>query len=82
MTRQQTTEASIIVTTPEKWGVVARKQIDMSFTNLVRLLVIDKIHLLHDERGPAVEAIVARTVKMLRSCEWILRKASRPSGHE
>ena len=65
MTKQQITEASIIVATPEKWDVITRKQTDTSYTNLVRLLIIDEIHLLHDERGPVVEAIVARTIRRM-----------------
>ena len=63
MTKQQISEASIIVTTPEKWDVITRKQTDTSYTNLVRLLIIDEIHLLHDDWGPVVEAIVARTIR-------------------
>ena len=53
MTKQQIAETQIIVTTPEKWDVITRKNSDTSYTNLVRLLIIDEIHLLHDERGPA-----------------------------
>jgi replicative superfamily II helicase len=29
----------------------------------VRLLIIDEVHLLHDDRGPVLEAIVARTLR-------------------
>jgi pre-mRNA-splicing helicase BRR2 len=52
MTKQQISETLIIVTTPEKWDVITRKNTDTSYTNLVRLIIIDEIHLLHDERGP------------------------------
>ena len=31
----------------------------------VRLLIIDEIHLLHDDRGPVLESIVARTVRQI-----------------
>jgi len=61
MTKQQISEASIIVTTPEKWDVITRKQ--TSYTNLVRLIIVDEIHLLHDERGPVIEALIARTIR-------------------
>jgi pre-mRNA-splicing helicase BRR2 len=30
---------------------------------LVKLLIIDEVHLLHDTRGPVLEAIVARTIR-------------------
>jgi superfamily II DNA or RNA helicase len=52
MTKQQISETQIIVTTPEKWDVITRKSTDTSYTNLVRLIIVDEIHLLHDERGP------------------------------
>lgn len=63
MTKQQIAETQIVVTTPEKWDVITRKSTDTSYTNLVRLIIIDEIHLLYDERGPVLESIVARTVR-------------------
>ena len=65
MTKQQISETQIIVTTPEKWDVITRKSTDTSYTNLVRLIIIDEIHLLHDERGPVLESIIARTVRRM-----------------
>ncbi|RPA76659.1 pre-mRNA splicing factor [Ascobolus immersus RN42] len=63
LTKQQIVETQIIVTTPEKWDVITRKATDLSYTNLVRLIIIDEIHLLHDERGPVLESIVSRTIR-------------------
>ncbi|KAK2464636.1 hypothetical protein APHAL10511_003329 [Amanita phalloides] len=72
MTKQQISETQIIVTTPEKWDVITRKSTDLSYTNLVRLIIIDEIHLLHDERGPVLEAIIARTIrKMEQTNEYV-----------
>ena len=72
MTKQQIMEASIIVTTLEKWDVVTQKQTDASYTNLVRLLIVDEIHLLHDDCEPVVEAIVARTIRrMEQTAEYV-----------
>ncbi|KAJ8080649.1 Pre-mRNA-splicing helicase BRR2 [Marasmius tenuissimus] len=65
MTKQQIAETQIIVTTPEKWDVITRKSTDTSYTNLVRLIIIDEIHLLHDERGPVLESIIARTIRRM-----------------
>ncbi|KZZ89423.1 Sec63 domain protein [Moelleriella libera RCEF 2490] len=62
LTKQQIAETQIIVTTPEKWDVITRKSNDLTYTNLVRLIIIDEIHLLHDDRGPVLESIVARTI--------------------
>ncbi|KAK9780804.1 putative ATP dependent RNA helicase [Seiridium cardinale] len=63
LTKQQISETQIIVTTPEKWDVITRKATDLTYTNLVRLIVIDEIHLLHDDRGPVLESIVSRTIR-------------------
>lgn len=65
LTKQQIMETQIIVTTPEKWDVITRKATDLSYTNLVRLIIIDEIHLLHDERGPVLESIVSRTIRKM-----------------
>ncbi|KAI9745256.1 MAG: DEIH-box ATPase [Claussenomyces sp. TS43310] len=65
LTKQQIADTQIIVTTPEKWDVITRKATDMSYTNLVRLIIIDEIHLLHDDRGPVIESIVSRTIRRM-----------------
>lgn len=61
LSKQQILETQIIVTTPEKWDIITRK--DPSYVKLVKLIIIDEIHLLHDERGPVLESIVSRTVR-------------------
>ena len=73
MTKQQIAETQIIVTTPEKWDVVTRKSTDTSYTNLVHLIIIDEIHLLHDERGPVLESIVARTIRRMEQAQDYVR---------
>jgi pre-mRNA-splicing helicase BRR2 len=65
MTKDQITMTQIIVTTPEKWDVITRKSTDTSYTNLVGLILSDEIHLLHDERGPVLEALVSRTIRRM-----------------
>ncbi len=55
--------------TPEKWDIVTRKGNDRTFTQLVRLVVIDEIHLLHDDRGPVLESIVARTLRTIEATQ-------------
>lgn len=67
LTKQQISDTQIIVTTPEKWDVITRKATDSSYTKLVRLIVIDEIHLLHDDRGPVLESIVSRTIRKIES---------------
>ena len=53
-------QMQIIVCTPEKWDFFTRKGGERTYTQLVRLVIFDKIHLLHDERGPVLETLVAR----------------------
>ena len=65
LTKQQIADTQVIVTTPEKWDVITRKATDTSYTNLVRLIIIDEIHLLHDDRGPVLESIISRTIRKI-----------------
>lgn len=54
------------MTTPEKWDVVTRKSTgDVALTQLVKLLIIDEVHLLHDDRGSVIESLVARTIRQV-----------------
>ncbi|KAL6175995.1 hypothetical protein ACLB2K_052631 [Fragaria x ananassa] len=73
MTCQQIEETQIIVTTPEKWDIITRKSGDRTYTQLVTLLIIDEIHLLHDNRGPVLESIVARTVRQIEATKQHIR---------
>lgn len=63
LSRRDIDDTQVIVTTPEKWDIITRKGSEKSFTRLVKLLIVDEIHLLHDERGPVLEAIAARTLR-------------------
>jgi len=66
MTKAEIASTQMIITTPEKWDVVTRKSTgDVSLATLVRLLIIDEVHLLHDERGPVLETLVARTLRQV-----------------
>lgn len=72
LTKAQIALTQVIVTTPEKWDVISRKGGDQSYTRLVRLIIIDEIHLLHDSRGPVLEALVARTLRQAEETqEWV-----------
>lgn len=58
----------MLVTTPEKWDVVTRKSVgDVALSQLVKLLILDEVHLLHEDRGPVLESIVARTLRQVRA---------------
>ena len=73
LSRSQIDDTQVIVTTPEKWDIITRKSGDRTYTQLVRLLIIDEIHLLHDGRGPVLESIVARTVLQVETTQEMVR---------
>lgn len=74
LTKAEMQATQILVTTPEKWDVVTRKGAgDVSMISLVKLLIIDEVHLLHGERGPVVEALVARTLRLVESSQSMIR---------
>ncbi|RLO03919.1 hypothetical protein DYB28_007398, partial [Aphanomyces astaci] len=74
LSRDELFKTQIIVTTPEKWDIITRKSgDDRTYTQLVRLMIIDEIHLLHDTRGPVLEALVARTIRQVESTQQMVR---------
>ncbi|KAG5318519.1 U520 helicase, partial [Pseudoatta argentina] len=73
LTREQIAATQVIVCTPEKWDIITRKGGEKTFTSLVRLIIIDEIHLLHDERGPVLEALVARTIRNIETTQEDVR---------
>lgn len=73
LTREQIQATQVIVCTPEKWDIITRKGGDKTFTQLVRLVIIDEIHLLHDERGPVLESLVARTIRTIETTQEDVR---------
>ena len=39
----------------------------------VRLLILDEVHLLHEDRGPVIEILVARTLRQVESSQQMCR---------
>ena len=64
LTKTEIANTQMLVTTPEKWDVVTRKPGDVGLAALVRLLIIDEVHLLHRDRGPVVTRLGSS-----RSCQ-------------
>lgn len=74
LTKKEIGQTQIIVTTPEKWDVVTRKSTgDTELVQKVRLLIIDEVHMLHDERGAVIESLVARTERQVESTQSLIR---------
>ena len=60
LTKEQIDKTNLFVGIPEKWDLFTRKHDDV-FKNL-KLMIIDEVHLLNEDRGRVLECIVARTV--------------------
>ncbi|CDW55867.1 activating signal cointegrator 1 complex subunit [Trichuris trichiura] len=74
LSKYEINRTQMLVTTPEKWDVVTRKASgDISLSLLVRLLIIDEVHLLHDERGAVLESLVARTLRQVKTSQQNVR---------
>lgn len=74
LTRAEIAATQIIVTTPEKWDVVTRKSsADTELIDKLRLLVIDEVHLLHEDRGAVIESLVSRTLRRVETSQSMIR---------
>eukprot|EP00210_Caulerpa_lentillifera_P001589 g1527.t1 len=73
LTKRELSETQMIITTPEKWDVITRKGGDVGIGSLVKLLIIDEVHLLNDSRGPVIETIVARTLRQVEVSQSMIR---------
>lgn len=74
LTRAEIMTTQVIVTTPEKWDVVTRKlNGDNELVAKVKLLIIDEVHLLHEDRGSVIETLVARTLRQVESTQLMIR---------
>ncbi|EGW31106.1 DNA-directed DNA polymerase [Spathaspora passalidarum NRRL Y-27907] len=74
LTHAEIMSTQIIVTTPEKWDVVTRKSNgDSELVAKVKLLIIDEVHLLHEDRGSVIETLVARTLRQVEATQSMIR---------
>ncbi|PFX22952.1 activating signal cointegrator 1 complex subunit 3-like [Stylophora pistillata] len=74
LTKSEILKTQMLVTTPEKWDVVTRKSTgDVALAQQVKLLIIDEVHLLHDDRGSVIECLVARTLRQVESSQSMIR---------
>uniref|UniRef100_A0A8C0J7N6 Activating signal cointegrator 1 complex subunit 3 n=1 Tax=Chelonoidis abingdonii TaxID=106734 RepID=A0A8C0J7N6_CHEAB len=71
--KEEINATQIIVCTPEKWDIITRKGGERTYTQLVRLIILDEIHLLHDDRGPVLESLVARAIRNIEMTQEDVR---------
>lgn len=73
LSREQINETQVIVCTPEKWDIITRKGGERSYTQIVKLVIFDEVHLLHDDRGPVIECLVARMIRNMETTQQVIR---------
>ena len=74
LTKAEISATQMLVVTPEKFDVVGRKSMgDTELMQKVRLLIIDEVHLLNEDRGSVIETIVARTQRLVESSQSMIR---------
>ncbi|KAJ2901105.1 activating signal cointegrator 1 complex subunit 3 [Coemansia aciculifera] len=74
LTKAEINATQIIVTTPEKWDVVTRKSSgDTELVDRVKLLIVDEIHLLNEDRGSVIETLIARTQRQVEARQSMIR---------
>ncbi|XP_055586049.1 probable ATP-dependent DNA helicase HFM1 [Uranotaenia lowii] len=73
-------DCNLILTTPEKWNSITRRwRQNVNFIRLIRLVLIDEVHILNDNfRGPILEAVVSR----MRSIHRFIGTGDDPNGVE
>ncbi|KAK0744501.1 hypothetical protein B0T21DRAFT_357922 [Apiosordaria backusii] len=76
-------DASVIVTTPEKWDSITRKWQDhRRLLQLVELFLIDEVHILKDVRGATLEAVVSRMKTIGTNVRFVALSATVPNSDD
>jgi ATP-dependent DNA helicase HFM1/MER3 len=75
--------ANIIITTPEKWDSMTRKWKDHKrLMQLVKLFLIDEVHILKDSRGATLEAVVSRMKSVGSGVRFVALSATIPNSED
>ncbi|KAL3419662.1 pre-mRNA splicing helicase [Phlyctema vagabunda] len=76
-------DASIIITTPEKWDSITRKWKDhIRLLQMVKLFLIDEVHILNDSRGATLEAVVSRMKTIGANVRFVALSATIPNSED
>ncbi|CCF60359.1 hypothetical protein KAFR_0J02950 [Kazachstania africana CBS 2517] len=76
-------KSNIIITTPEKWDLMTRKWKDYSrLFELFKLILIDEIHILGENRGATLEVVITRMSRMCRNIRIIAVSATIPNSED
>ncbi|ODH47967.1 hypothetical protein GX48_05899 [Paracoccidioides brasiliensis] len=75
--------ANIIITTPEKWDSMTRKWKDhIKLMQLVKLFLIDEVHILKEARGATLEAVVSRMKSLDSNVRFVALSATVPNSED
>ena len=75
--------ASIVITTPEKWDSMTRKWKDHAkLMQMVKLFLIDEVHILKDSRGATLEAVVSRMKSVGSNVRFVALSATVPNSED
>ena len=75
--------ANIIITTPEKWDSITRRWKDhVKLMRLVKLFLIDEVHILKESRGATLEAVVSRMKSTGSGVRFIALSATVPNSED
>ncbi|KAE8417687.1 Sec63 Brl domain-containing protein [Aspergillus pseudocaelatus] len=75
--------SQIIITTPEKWDSVTRKWKDHArLMQLVKLFLIDEVHILKESRGAILEAVVSRMKTIGSNVRFVALSATIPNSED
>ncbi|KAF3388416.1 ATP-dependent DNA helicase MER3 [Penicillium rolfsii] len=75
--------SQIIITTPEKWDSMTRKWKDhMRLMQLVKLFLIDEVHILKETRGATLEAVVSRMKTIGSNVRFVALSATVPNSED
>lgn len=75
--------AGIIITTPEKWDSMTRKWKDHAkLMELVKLFLIDEVHILKETRGACLEAVVSRMKSVGSNVRFLALSATVPNSED
>jgi ATP-dependent DNA helicase HFM1/MER3 len=76
----QVQKADIIITTPEKWDSITRKWKDHEkLMRLIKLFLIDEVHILKEDRGAILETVVSRMKSIGTDVRFVALSATVPN---
>ena len=77
---QNVQSANIMITTPEKWDTITRKWKDQEkLMQMIKLFLIDEVHILKDARGATLEAVVSRMKSVGSDIRFVALSATVPN---